>query len=76
MRRGWTSELADGVSRADVVLGFSQSPQFAAETALGLKTWMFAQGVDDRIDGATGMNLLAGGQFADVFVFDREEYPS
>jgi hypothetical protein len=69
----WTGELATGASRAQVVLGFSLSPQFAAETAADLKTWMRDQGVDDRIDGGAGTNLLAGGQFADVFVFDREE---
>ncbi|MCJ7873476.1 DUF4214 domain-containing protein [Phaeobacter sp. J2-8] len=66
----WTGDLANGMSRADVVLGFSQSPQFAAETAAQLKSWMRNQGVDDRIEGGPGGDLMAGGQFADVFVFD------
>jgi Ca2+-binding RTX toxin-like protein len=55
------------------VLGFSQSPQFAAETAADLKAWMLDLGVDDRIDGGPGTNVLAGGQFADVFVFNRSD---
>ncbi|MCJ7871457.1 DUF4214 domain-containing protein [Phaeobacter sp. J2-8] len=66
----WINALENGASRAEVVLGFSQSPQFAAETAASLKTWMRAQGVDDRIEGGPGNDLMAGGQFADVFVFD------
>jgi hypothetical protein len=66
----WTQELEGGASRAEVVLGFSQSPQFAAQTAAGMKAWMRDQGVDDRLVGGAGGNLLAGGQFTDVFVFD------
>lgn len=66
----WTGELEGGASRAEVVLGFSQSPQFTAETAAPLKAWIRDQGVQDEIDGGTGTNLLAGGQFADVFVFE------
>jgi hypothetical protein len=69
----WTGQLANGASRAEVVLGFSQSPQFTAKTAAALKTWMRDQGVDDLIDGGPGTNLLAGGQFADVFVFNRSD---
>jgi hypothetical protein len=69
----WIGDLDGGMSRAEVVLGFSQSPQFKVETADGLKGWMRAQGVDDQIDGGGGDNVLAGGQFADVFIFDAEQ---
>lgn len=66
----WVDELTNGASRAEVVLGFSQSPQFVANTAPTLKTWMRDQGVDDRLDGGSGDNLMAGGHFADTFIFD------
>jgi cytochrome c5 len=69
----WTGELEGGATRAQVVLGFSQSPQFTAETAADLKAWMLDLGVDDRIDGGPGTNVLTGGQFADVFVFNRSD---
>jgi hypothetical protein len=45
----WIGDLDGGMSRAEVVLGFSQSPQFSADTAAkaetadGLKGWMRAQ---------------------------------
>jgi Ca2+-binding RTX toxin-like protein len=58
------------------VLGFSQSPQFKAETADGLKGWMRAQGEHDRIEAGAGNNTVAGGQFADVFVFKAGETSS
>jgi hypothetical protein len=65
----WTGELADGASRAEVVLGFSQSPQFTAQTQADLKNWMREQGIHDRIDPGLDNNLVAGGQFADAFEF-------
>ncbi len=65
----WTGELADGATRAEVVLGFSQSPQFRADTAENLKDWMRAQGTDDMILAGSGDNLVAGGQYADNFMF-------
>ncbi|MCJ7873332.1 DUF4214 domain-containing protein [Phaeobacter sp. J2-8] len=72
----WTGELANGASRAEVVLGFSQSPQFNQETKAALKAWMRAQGVDDTIDAGPGTNVVAGGQFADVFVFNSADASS
>ncbi|MCJ7871443.1 DUF4214 domain-containing protein [Phaeobacter sp. J2-8] len=66
----WVGELDNGASRADVVLGFSQSPQFQTNTTEALKTWMRDQGVHDRIDAGAGHDVVAGGQFADVFIFD------
>lgn len=69
----WTGELANGASRAEVVLGFSQSPQFTAQAQPLLKAWMRAQGVDDTVDAGSGTNVVAGGQFADVFVFNNAD---
>jgi hypothetical protein len=66
----WTGELAAGASRAEVVLGVSQSPEFQTNTAADLKTWMRDLGVHDRIDAGAGDNLVAGGEYADVFVFE------
>ena len=66
---GWTARLEDGMSRAQVVAGFSQSAEFVRATAAGLESWMRAQGPDDRLDGGAGENLLVGGLHADVFVF-------
>ncbi|WP_162497369.1 DUF4214 domain-containing protein [Roseovarius dicentrarchi] len=69
----WTGELAAGVSRAQVLLGFSESPQFNTETRGPLKDWMRAQGVDDTITPGAGNNVVAGGQFADAFVFSASD---
>lgn len=70
---GWTAQLADGVSRAEVVRGFSQSGEFVNATAAGLKAWVRAQGVDDRLAGGTGDNALWGGILADEFRFNAHE---
>jgi Ca2+-binding RTX toxin-like protein len=72
----WVGELDNGATKAEVVLGFSQSPQFKVETADGLKGWMRAQGEHDRIEAGAGNNTVAGGQFADVFVFKAGETSS
>jgi cytochrome c5/Ca2+-binding RTX toxin-like protein len=69
----WTGELENGASRAEVVLGFSQSPQFTSETTADIKTWMHAQGEHDWITGGAGENIVAGGQFADVFIFAADQ---
>jgi Ca2+-binding RTX toxin-like protein/cytochrome c5 len=72
----WTGELAAGASFAEVVLGFSQSPQFVGSTAPALKQWMRSLGEHDRIDAGAGNNFVAGGQFADVFVFNAADQGS
>jgi hypothetical protein len=69
----WTGELEGGASRAQIVLSFSQSPQFTSETAPNLKTWMRDQGQHDVIYAGEGNNEVAGGQCADVFVFEADE---
>ncbi|WP_113911300.1 DUF4214 domain-containing protein [Roseovarius dicentrarchi] len=66
----WTGELAAGKSRAEVLLGFSESPQFNTETRGPLKDWMRAQGIQDDITPGAGNNVVAGGQFADIFIFN------
>ncbi|MBN9889840.1 DUF4214 domain-containing protein [Salipiger abyssi] len=71
----WSARLDDGMSRAQVVLGFSQSPEFAAGTKAALTAWM--RGLDhgtaataqDLLSGGEGDNLMAGGLYADEFRF-------
>ncbi len=72
-RQGWLEELDAGMSRAEVVIGFSQSQEFTLKTADALAEWMRAQGVNDRLEGGAGDNTLAGGLLSDVFVFRAGE---
>ena len=65
----WVGRLSDGDTRAEVVLGFSQSPEFRTNTADALKSFMQALGGGDRIDGAGGNDVMSGGLYADTFVF-------
>ena len=65
----WTSALAAGTSRAEVVRAFAESAEFVQASAQPLKAWMRAQGVNDVLDGGSGDNWLWGGGGADVFVF-------
>ena len=74
----WSERLGDGMSRAEVVLGFSQSPEFRQATAEDLKGWI--RGLDhgtgieaqDLLAGGTGDNVLAGGLYADTFRFEQD----
>ena len=74
----WTERLDGGMSRAEVVRGFSQSGEFVAATSEDLKDWVrgleYLEGDDahDWLDGGDGNNLLAGGLYADVFEFDMD----
>jgi Ca2+-binding RTX toxin-like protein len=65
----WTGRLAAGMSRAEVVLGFSESREFVNASAAPLAAWMRAQGPDDVLNGGAGNDILAGGILADRFVF-------
>ena len=65
----WTGDLADGASRAEVVRGFAQSPEFRAATAPEHAAWVRAQGTDDVLIGGPGDDVLAGGRLSDMFVF-------
>ena len=50
---------------------FAQSPEFVSGTPAALTAFMRGLGVDDRLVGGTGNNVLMGGYGADTFVFDR-----
>ena len=64
----WVGQLDSGTARAQVVLGFSESPEFVNGTKAALTSWMRAQG-GDRIEAGPGNDTVAGGIGADVFVF-------
>ena len=68
----WTARLDAGMSRADVVMGFSQSPEFTAATAPDLAAWLHAQGPHDELAGIGGTDQMFGGIYADVFLFSPD----
>ena len=66
----WTGHLAAGTrDRAQVVEAFAQSVEFTRASAIPLRDWMRARGMDDVLDGGAGDDVLSGGQFSDCFVF-------
>jgi hypothetical protein len=74
----WTGELAEGATRAEVVLGFVASPEFVRATADDLIDWMRALDHDgfpyhDYLIAWSGSDVMAGGLYADAFVFDTED---
>ncbi|MEC3860470.1 DUF4214 domain-containing protein [Mesobacterium sp. TK19101] len=69
-RSDWLARLDAGESRADVVLGFSESPEFVRASLPRLTEWMRAAGPHDIIAPDSGTHKVAGGEMADVFVFD------
>ena len=70
----WVGQLGSGaLSRAEVVLGFSQSPEFITNSFADLVAFMRGLGSDDRLAGGTGDNTLFGGWLSDTFVFDASE---
>lgn len=70
----WTSQLdSAALTRAEVLLGFSQSLEFRIATAAGLQNWVTGLGENDRLDGGAGRNILFGGILADSFVFAQSD---
>jgi len=69
----WVGQLDSGTNRAQVVLGFSESPEFVSNMAQPLAAWVRGLGSDDVLSGGPGNDLLAGGRLADVFLFGPGE---
>lgn len=68
----WTARLDSGVSRAEVLLGFSQSAEFRAQSAVALEGWVRGQGTQDALTSSAGQITLVGGALSDTFVISRE----
>ena len=69
---GWAGALTNGnLTRTEVLRGFAQSQEFVSGTTAALTAFMRGLGVDDRLVGGTGNNVLMGGYGADTFVFDK-----
>ncbi|MBS0242610.1 MAG: DUF4214 domain-containing protein [Proteobacteria bacterium] len=67
----WVSQLNAGKSRAEVVLGFSESAEYQNNTVSGLDNFMRTAEPkwNDVLEGGTGDDKLAGGRGADIYVF-------
>lgn len=71
---GWLRKLDTGaMTRPEVVTAFSQSPEFTANTAAEVKSYILSLGPDDKLIGGSGDDLLFGGHLADVFVFNSAQ---
>ncbi len=73
--QSWLDALAAGSTRAEVVLGFSESAEYRGNTALDLTAFVQANYADqtDTLYGGTGADVLLGGRGADIFVFDAND---
>ena len=69
----WTGDLANGVSRADVVIGFSEGQEFRNSTTPELDSWIgFVKPEwNDVLEGGAGNDQMNGGIGSDTFVFRR-----
>jgi len=69
----WTGDLANGDSRADVVLGFSQAQEFRNSTDSKLDEWMKFIRVEwnDVFEGGAGDDQMNAGVGSDTFVFRK-----
>ena len=67
----WVNALNNGMSRADVVVGFSDSAEFRSTSSNGFRNYM-SSGFGswaDWIEGGAGNDVLIGGRGADDFSF-------
>jgi Ca2+-binding RTX toxin-like protein len=69
----WTSALAAGVDRAEVIIGILQTPLAVAGTQYALKSYMLSLGLDDVLEAGSGNDVLSGGLYSDSFVFDTTD---
>src|SRR5690606_37428256 len=66
----WTGNLAAGMSRAEVVMHFSESREFIRLTRQDTIDYMRKLGPDDELKGFGGSDLLAGFYGADRYHLD------
>lgn len=69
----WVGALDGGMSRAELLLGFSDSAEMRANSVAGFRTFMEQQyGLrDDWIEGGPDSDQLVGGAGADTFNFNQ-----
>jgi Ca2+-binding RTX toxin-like protein len=68
----WIGELRAGEGREDVLVGFSQSAEFVRNTTPDVLAYMRAL-PGDVFKGGAGDDILAGGDLADLFIFDAAD---
>ncbi|GJE66800.1 hypothetical protein LNAOJCKE_4022 [Methylorubrum aminovorans] len=71
----WVNLLESGASRESVLLGFSESPEFKANTDALFKSYM-RDGLDDwgqTYNAGSGENHVLGGRGSNTFVFDLDD---
>src|SRR6056297_238726 len=73
---GWISNLDGGMSREEVVQRFMSSPEFVIGTEADLRAYIAGFGPDDVLDPGAGDAVVAGGLFADTFVFTDDAVAS
>lgn len=69
---GWVTRLEDGMSRVKLVVFFLDSPEFIQSTAAGLADFMTRYNLGDTLRADGGDDVLAGGLYADQFVFTAD----
>lgn len=71
--QGWLDLIDGGLSREEVVTGFSQSAEFIRTTNADLVSYVRNLSTQDELDGGSGDNALVGGMLSDRFVFTQED---
>ena len=74
--QAWLDFIDGGGTRAEVVRGFSESPEFINGSSSALADFMQNVNTDwnDTLIGGADNDILFGGRGADRFVFDAEKY--
>jgi Ca2+-binding RTX toxin-like protein len=67
----WTARLDGGMTRAEVVIGFSESLEYRRGTAADLDAFMRIANVSwtDVLEGGAGDDAMNGGIGSDLFIF-------
>lgn len=69
----WLNAMQSGLSRAQVVERFANTPEFVNLTHDRLVSFMHNHARDDTLTGGAGDDTLFGGAWADTFIFNATE---